>query len=214
MSDSLRLRDRFRKHLHQALPSRSRSRSCSRPQTPAEGSTTANPPQVLTQTSVPEPEQTGGHEGPAPVIVISDAQQSNEGPNVVPADPDVVSQRPIAQQLWDDAFEAVRVSTEHADIYAALTNELQPSVEKSSQDINQVEAFKALVESVGVSLGGRTKQSQPHRFLREATAVVNKFVSVGDVAVNFDPVHAALPWAAVRFILVVRPLRLAVRGRD
>lgn len=133
---------------------------------------------------------------------------------MVPADPGVVSQRPIAQRLWDDAFEAVRASTKHADIYAALTDELQPSVGQDVQKISQVEAFKALVESVGVDLGDRTKQSQPRRFLREATAVVNKFVSVGDVAVNFDPVHAALPWAAVRFILVVGSLRVVVQGRD
>ncbi|EXA29912.1 Atypical/ALPHA protein kinase [Fusarium oxysporum f. sp. pisi HDV247] len=32
--------------------------------------------------------------------------------------------------------------------------------------------------------------------------ILNKFVGVGDVAVSFDPVHAALPWAAVRFVLV------------
>ncbi|KAM0714686.1 hypothetical protein Q7P37_009703 [Cladosporium fusiforme] len=30
---------------------------------------------------------------------------------------------------------------------------------------------------------------------------VKKFVEVGDVAVSFDPVHAALPWAMLRFVL-------------
>ena len=33
---------------------------------------------------------------------------------------------------------------------------------------------------------------------------LNKFKEIGDVAVNFDPVHAALPWAGVRFLLQVR----------
>lgn len=32
---------------------------------------------------------------------------------------------------------------------------------------------------------------------------LQKFKEVGDIAVNFDPVHAALPWAAFRFILQV-----------
>lgn len=32
---------------------------------------------------------------------------------------------------------------------------------------------------------------------------VKKFVAVGDMAVQYDPVHAALPWAAVRFFLQV-----------
>lgn len=35
-------------------------------------------------------------------------------------------------------------------------------------------------------------------------ACVKKFLSVVDVAVSFDQVHAALPWAGVRFILQVR----------
>jgi hypothetical protein len=33
---------------------------------------------------------------------------------------------------------------------------------------------------------------------------LSKFKEVGDVAVNFDPMHASLPWAGVRFLLQVR----------
>jgi hypothetical protein len=33
---------------------------------------------------------------------------------------------------------------------------------------------------------------------------VNKFKEVGDVAVQYDPTHAALPWAGVRLLLQVR----------
>jgi hypothetical protein len=32
---------------------------------------------------------------------------------------------------------------------------------------------------------------------------MNKFKEIGDVAVQFDPVHASLPWAGVRFLLQV-----------
>ena len=32
---------------------------------------------------------------------------------------------------------------------------------------------------------------------------MNKFKEIGDIAVQYDPVHAALPWAGVRFILMV-----------
>jgi len=32
---------------------------------------------------------------------------------------------------------------------------------------------------------------------------ITKFREVGDIAVQYDPVHAALPWAGVRFILLV-----------
>lgn len=33
---------------------------------------------------------------------------------------------------------------------------------------------------------------------------IDKFKQVGDTLVQYDPTHAALPWAAVRFVLVVR----------
>ncbi len=34
-------------------------------------------------------------------------------------------------------------------------------------------------------------------------ACVKKFMGVVDIVVSFDPIHAALPWAAVRFVLQV-----------
>ena len=33
---------------------------------------------------------------------------------------------------------------------------------------------------------------------------IDKFKQIGDIAVNFDQVHASLPWAGVRFLLEVR----------
>jgi hypothetical protein len=39
--------------------------------------------------------------------------------------------------------------------------------------------------------------------LAQITKWIERFVEVGDVAMQYDPGHAALPWAAVRFILKV-----------
>ena len=36
---------------------------------------------------------------------------------------------------------------------------------------------------------------------------ITKFKDVVDIAVQYDPVHAALPWAGVRFILIACPLK-------
>lgn len=48
----------------------------------------------------------------------------------------------------------------------------------------------------------------PHLILRDhAERIVNwlhKFKEVGDIAVQYDPVHAALPWAGVRFLRQVK----------
>lgn len=40
---------------------------------------------------------------------------------------------------------------------------------------------------------------------------VEKFIQVGDVAVQYDPGHAALPWAALRFLLKVCVSRIESR---
>lgn len=36
---------------------------------------------------------------------------------------------------------------------------------------------------------------------------IDRFREVGDIAVQYDPAHAALPWAGVRFLLQVFTLR-------
>ena len=35
---------------------------------------------------------------------------------------------------------------------------------------------------------------------------LQRFREIGDIVVQYDPVHAALPWAGVRFLLEVRHL--------
>lgn len=39
--------------------------------------------------------------------------------------------------------------------------------------------------------------------LEKIVAWVDKFKQIGDTIVQYDPTHAALPWAAVRFFLQV-----------
>ena len=56
-------------------------------------------------------------------------------------------------------------------------------------------------KALTVRLGG-----QEYRLRDYTSKIVGcliKFKAVGDTAVQYDPVHAALPWAAVRFILQV-----------
>ena len=42
--------------------------------------------------------------------------------------------------------------------------------------------------------------------LEKIVTCINKFKEVGDNVVQYDPAHAALSWAAVRFVLQVRLL--------
>ena len=40
--------------------------------------------------------------------------------------------------------------------------------------------------------------------MEKIVKTVNKFKDMGDVAVQYDPSHASLPWAGVRLVLQVR----------
>ncbi len=66
---------------------------------------------------------------------------------------------------------------------------------------------KRLADGVGQKIQeafeGLQRDSRFRRFIDRALSVLNKFVSAIDVAVSFDPVQAALPWAAVRSVLGV-----------
>ena len=56
--------------------------------------------------------------------------------------------------------------------------------------------------SAGISLRGKKPISLDDMFSR-IVIWVQKFIQIGDVAIQYDPGHATLPWAAVRFLLQV-----------
>ena len=43
-----------------------------------------------------------------------------------------------------------------------------------------------------------------HEIADRLVGWITRFKEIGDIAVQYDPVHTALPWAGVRFILLVR----------
>ncbi|KAK6212447.1 hypothetical protein LQW54_005221 [Pestalotiopsis sp. IQ-011] len=84
-----------------------------------------------------------------------------------------------------------------------IIEELRLAAE-AKQDTAQQKAWK-------IKLGPRTVA------LREVAArlvdCLNKFKEIGDLAVQYDPVHAALPWAAFRLILQVATLSMEQEGQ-
>lgn len=103
----------------------------------------------------------------------------------------------LTGSLWDKAFnrldENLRLSlgqarTQKRDILAAVLRAAKDKRDKSLQ--------------------GRWKLKFPNRevvivrdVLEKITRWVVRFREVGDIAVQYDPTHASLPWAAVRFLL-------------
>ena len=95
---------------------------------------------------------------------------------------------------------------------ASLEPGLRTSIEAAA--VNQVDALALLLEEAErkkklclqkrwkVSVGG--KQIIIRDLFEKIIAWINEFKAIGDVASQFDPASAALPWAGVRFILQVR----------
>jgi hypothetical protein len=65
------------------------------------------------------------------------------------------------------------------------------------------EKQKECIEKQWSIPGGSGNTIKVRDIFTKITKWIEKFIEVGDVAVQCDPGHAALPWAAVRAILKV-----------
>lgn len=109
-----------------------------------------------------------------------------------------------ARDLWFDALQTLS-----EDEQQAIQN-LQSTQATQSPFSGR---FEELVCITRAKQDECEKKSYKFRFqgkeiiLRDVAAKIvlwlDKFKSIGDVVVNFDPIHASLPWAGVRFLLQV-----------
>lgn len=53
------------------------------------------------------------------------------------------------------------------------------------------------------SRGGKSETVVLRDLFSKIVVWIDRFKTVGDIAIQYDPAHAALPWAGVRFLLVV-----------
>jgi hypothetical protein len=103
------------------------------------------------------------------------------------------------QNLWDEALQTLpeddRARYEglwsKGSSYLTILDEILSTTEEKKQE--------CVRKRWKVSIKGRTIILSD--VLEKVAVWVNKFVAVGDNAVQYDPGHAALPWAAIRFIL-------------
>ncbi|KAM0475148.1 hypothetical protein ACHAPX_007283, partial [Trichoderma viride] len=114
--------------------------------------------------------------------------------------------------LWDRALTKLQESEEDRDIISIVQEFAKKSTNDSVKDL-----AKNIKESMEQKINDQQIDQEQHgwkitigqhkysvrEFVEKTVTILNKFVAVGDVAVSVDPVHAALPWAAVRFVLTV-----------
>ncbi|KAK4081566.1 uncharacterized protein Triagg1_2307 [Trichoderma aggressivum f. europaeum] len=110
----------------------------------------------------------------------------------------------IAKALWDRVLLKVKESKDRDAIY--LIDEIEKHVPQDGSSNARPIVMTDLVSSVMEVMEQQFKDKHGHNstsaYVEKTISMLNQFISVGDVAVSYDPVHAALPWAAVRVVLV------------
>lgn len=110
-------------------------------------------------------------------------------------------------ELWDEALRHLQESKKDRDIVSIVEGFAKNLADDNAIAEGTPSAAKSLAKDIKQKMEqeieSQQHDSETRRFVEKTVSVLNKFVSLGDVAVSFDPVHAALPWAAVRFVLVV-----------
>ncbi|KAK7211182.1 hypothetical protein V2G26_018360 [Clonostachys chloroleuca] len=108
---------------------------------------------------------------------------------------------PNAASCWQAAFAKLSPDTQKK--LDSLRQEQTSGC--PSNDIDSIIALsrakQAQSEGKGWIIDIGSRKVNVRRAFSKVIDWLDKFKAVGDTAVNFDPVHAALPWAAFRFIL-------------
>ncbi|KAI0537878.1 hypothetical protein GGR58DRAFT_325662 [Xylaria digitata] len=131
---------------------------------------------------------------------VSNAPQTFQPQQERGARSEISLPRPYATSvdLWNEALGQLDES-EKRNIESLIGG-----IDDTSMNPPKVKSLAATVqEQIDMAFKTQEHDSRVDRVIDGALAVLGKFVSAVDVAVSFDPVHAALPWAAVRSVLVL-----------
>ncbi|KAI5460114.1 hypothetical protein BGZ63DRAFT_406059 [Mariannaea sp. PMI_226] len=93
--------------------------------------------------------------------------------------------------LWMRAFDMLD---------QRIKSSLQQLEQTEDQTLTLSERIQNLISSIEKKHDVKAKKSV-YRVMGKIVSWLNKFKEIGDIAVQYDPIHAALPWAGVRFLL-------------
>ena len=118
--------------------------------------------------------------------------------------PTILSGETSSHGLWEKALDTLEPELRNSlNLTAASRIDVLSKVLKEAREKKQVCAQKCW------TFKKRNGESIILRDMVEKIIVwVEKFIKVGDAAVQYDPVHAAPAWAAFRFVLQVETATL------
>lgn len=103
------------------------------------------------------------------------------------------------EQLWKKAFDNLS-TPDKAWLLKDSPNRQTPSLEEIIQYV-KLQQTRCMEKRWKIEINGKTV------YLRDVCDKIiqwiNKFKQIGDIVMQYDPGHAALPWAAFRLLLQV-----------
>ena len=102
--------------------------------------------------------------------------------------------------LWDVALSKLP-EQEQKELRSGLDSRGSFEINALTTTVSQLQQ-RALSERWQVRLG--QKELDLRHVFDGIVSWVRKLIAIGDIAVQYDPAHAALPWAALRFVLQVQ----------
>ncbi|KAE9380762.1 hypothetical protein N431DRAFT_477640 [Stipitochalara longipes BDJ] len=110
--------------------------------------------------------------------------------------------KPQTRDLWADALQ--KLSSDDQEAIQQLrpsSNAQQPPSEIMKELLGLTTKVEKECKAKSFKFRFRDKEIILRDVVGKTVFWLNKFKDVGDIAMNFDPVHASLPWAGVRFLL-------------
>jgi len=104
------------------------------------------------------------------------------------------------QDLWAEALTTLN-STKHGLAIDSTRLDRLNVLKEVKGDVEKLKGHRKSLSTPFVDRSGKTVLVRD--VLDKLTIWINKFIAIGDTIVQYDPGHAALPWAAVRLVLQV-----------
>ncbi|KAM0421070.1 hypothetical protein ACHAPT_011141 [Fusarium lateritium] len=107
------------------------------------------------------------------------------------------------QELWDAALTKARESEEDQQVSKIIDAFTTKAIgDSGDQPPAARDLANFIKDEMEQEINSQYHDSNTSRFVKQVVSTLTKFAVLGDVAVSVDPVHAALPWAAVRLVLM------------
>ncbi|KNB16028.1 hypothetical protein FOXG_14506 [Fusarium oxysporum f. sp. lycopersici 4287] len=144
---------------------------------------------------------------PGNVSVGCSASMAEHGDTISTTDYECKDQQVRFQQLWKEAIDNAKASKGGGKLSEVIRVQEQAAAEDAEITL------PALIKRLETEMKRFGTQKRLAEAMERIVPHLNRFAVVGDIAVSTNPNPAALPWAAVRFLLLNLTAREEIRGK-